>query len=74
MLLIFGNRNGVGLKFKMDSRKDKYNITGLISAEEGYDAIVKKIPKYDAIILNDVAAPLRNDILFLLRKQECCYD
>ena len=63
MLLIFGSRNSVGLKFKMDSRKDKYNITGLISAEEGYDAIVKKIPKYDAVILNDVAAPLRNDIL-----------
>jgi len=63
MLLIFGGRNGVGLKFKMDSRKDKYNITGLICAEEGYDAIVQKIPKYDAVILNDVAAPLRNDIL-----------
>ena len=47
----------------MDSRKDKYNITGLISAEEGYDAIVQKIPQYDAVILNDVAAPLRNDIL-----------
>ena len=63
MLLIFGNKNSIGLKFKMDSRKDKYNITGLISAEEGYDAIVQKIPKYDAIILNDVSAPLRNDIL-----------
>ena len=63
MLLIFGNKNSIGLKFKMDSRKDKYNITGLISADEGYDAIVQKIPKYDAIILNDVAAPLRNDIL-----------
>ena len=63
MLLIFGNRSSVGLKFKMDSRKDKYNITGLISAEEGYDAIIKKIHHYDAIILNDVAAPLRNDIL-----------
>ena len=63
MLLIFGSRNGVGLKFKMDSRKDKYNITGLVSADEGYDAIVQKIPHYDAVILNDVPAPLRNDIL-----------
>lgn len=63
MLLIFGSKNSIGLKFKMDSRKDKYNITGLISADEGYDAIVQKIPKYDAIILNDVAAPLRNDLL-----------
>jgi exopolysaccharide biosynthesis polyprenyl glycosylphosphotransferase len=63
MLLIYGNKNSVGLKFKMDSRKDKYNITGLISAEKGYDAIIQKIPQYDAVILNDVAAPLRNDIL-----------
>lgn len=63
MLLIFGNKNSIALKFKMDSRKDKYNITGLISADEGYDAIVRKIPQYDAVILNDVAAPLRNDIL-----------
>ena len=63
MLLIFGSRNGLGLKFKMDSRKDKYNITGLIAAEKGYDAIVQTIPQYDAVILNDVAAPLRNDIL-----------
>ncbi len=63
MLLVYGSKNGVGLKFKMDSRKDKYNITGLISAEEGYDAIVQKIPNYDAVIFNDVAAPLRNDLL-----------
>lgn len=63
MLLIFGSKNSVGLKLKMDSRKDKYNITGLISTNEGYDAIVKKIPHYDAVILNDVATPLRNDIL-----------
>ena len=63
MLLIFGSRNGLGLKFKLDSRKDKDNVAGLISAEEGYDAIITRIPQYDAVILNDVAAPLRNDIL-----------
>ncbi len=63
MLLIFGGRDSVALKFKMDSRKDKYNITGLISAEKGYDAIVATIPKYDAVIFNDVPTPLRNDLL-----------
>ncbi len=63
MLLIFGSRNGVGLKFKMDARKDKYNVTNLISAEAGYDAIIQEISKYDAVIFNDVAAPLRNDLL-----------
>ena len=63
MLLIYGNKRGVGLKIKMDTRKDKYRISGLISAEEGYDLICREIPKYDAVILNDIPAQLRNDIL-----------
>lgn len=63
MLLIYGNRRGVDLKIKMDSRKDKYNISKLICVEEGLDAILAEIPKYDAVILNDVPAQIRNDIL-----------
>ncbi len=63
MLLIYGNKRGVGLKIKMDSRKDKYHISKLISADEGFEAIKAEIPNYDAVILNDVSAQLRNDIL-----------
>ncbi|MBQ3194459.1 MAG: exopolysaccharide biosynthesis polyprenyl glycosylphosphotransferase [Oscillospiraceae bacterium] len=63
MLLIYGHKRGVGLKIKMDSRKDKYNIRKLISVEEGFDAIIQEIPKHDAVILNDVPAQMRNDIL-----------
>ena len=63
MLLIYGSKRGVGLKIKMDSRKDKYNISKLICAEEGLDKIFKEIPKYDAVILNDIPAQTRNDIL-----------
>ena len=63
MLLVFGHRRGVELKIKMDTRKDKYNISGLISTDEGFDKIIREIPKYDAVILNDVPAPLRNDLL-----------
>ena len=63
MLLVYGNRRGVELKVKMDTRKDKYNISGLISCQEGFDAIIQEIPKYDAVILNDVPSPLRNDLL-----------
>ena len=63
MLLIYGHKRGVELKIKMDSRKDKYNIRKLISTDEGYDAIIREIPKHDAVILNDVPAQLRNDIL-----------
>ena len=63
MLLIYGHKRGVELKIKMDSRKDKYNISKLICVEEGYETIINEIPKYDAVILNDVPAQLRNDIL-----------
>ena len=63
MLLVFGHRRGVDLKIKMDTRKDKYNISGLISTDEGFEKIIQEIPKYDAVILNDVPTPLRNDLL-----------
>ena len=63
MLLVFGHKRGVGLKIKMDSRRDKYNIRKLISVDEGFDAICAEIRKHDAVILNDVPAQMRNDIL-----------
>lgn len=63
MLLIYGHRRGVELKIKMDARKDKYNISGLISSDEGYDKIIQEVPKYDAVVINDVPAQLRNDLL-----------
>ncbi len=63
MLLIYGNKRGVGLKIKMDSRKDKYDIRKILSADVGLTAICEQIPNYDAVILNDVPAQLRNDIL-----------
>lgn len=63
MVMIFGNDNAIDLKFKMDTRSDKYRITKLISADEGFDAICKQISAYDAVIINDVAAGIRNDLL-----------
>ena len=63
MLLIYGNRRGVSLKIKMDSRRDKYNISKLISVEEGFEAFCREMGKYDAVILSDVPAQIRNDIL-----------
>jgi len=74
MLLIFGNERGVGLKIKMDCRQDKYKINSLISADEGLDAICQEALKYDAVVLNDIPAQLRNDILkFCYRKRIRAY-
>lgn len=63
LLLVFGKERGVGLKVKMDARKDIYNVTQMICVDEGYDRIVSEISKHDAVILADVPAQLRNDIL-----------
>ncbi len=63
MLLIYGHKRGVGLKIKMDSRRDKYHISKLIHVDEGLEAICKEVHQYDAVILTDVPAEMRNDIL-----------
>lgn len=63
MLLVFGSESALGLKFKMDSRKEKYRVTGVVSAQAGLDRILEEAAKYDAVILNEVPSALRNDIL-----------
>ena len=47
----------------MSVRNAKYHITEIISVAEGYDAIREKIGKHDSVLLNDVPAQIRNDIL-----------
>lgn len=63
MILVYGTDNAVGIKIKMDSRRDKYSINKLISIEEGFDKVCEEIVKYDAVILNDLPSQIRNDIL-----------
>ena len=63
MVMIYGNEKAVDLKFKMDTRPDKYCITKVMSYEEGYPAIREEIQKHDAVIINDVPAQIRNDIM-----------
>lgn len=63
MLMIFGSDNAVKMKLKMDSQKQKYRVTKLISADEGYEKICELIPQYESVVINDVEAKLRNDLL-----------
>ena len=63
MVMVLGNENALLLKLKMDLRSDKYRIKKLLFEDAGYDAIISQIPDYDAVVLSDVKAQLRNDIL-----------
>ena len=63
MVMILGRDEAVTLKFKMETRPDKYRIVKLISIEEGLESICRQIVDYDAVIINDVPSKIRNDIL-----------
>ncbi len=68
MIMVCGSDCNVALKIKMESRPDKYRIHKIISVDEGLDAIYSAVSKYDSVILNDISAEVRNDIL------KFCYD
>ena len=63
MLMIYGTDDAVTLKFKMDGRKDKYKIDKLICVDSGLERICEEIRRYDCVLINDVPAEIRNDIL-----------
>lgn len=63
MAMILGNDDAVTLKFKMETRPDKYQVGKLIPVEDGFESICQQIMDFDAVIINDVPAQIRNDIL-----------
>ena len=63
MVMIYGSGNALALKLKMDTRRDKYRIVKMIPAEEGYENIFREILNYNAVVINDIPAQMRNDIL-----------
>ena len=63
MVMIYGSRTAAGMKLKMDSRRDKYQVNHMIHVDKGLDYICSQLPLYDAVVLNDVPAQIRNDIV-----------
>ncbi len=63
LAMIYGRDDAVTLKFKMETRPDKYNISKLISIDDGLQSICEQIREFDAVIINDVPSSIRNDVL-----------
>ncbi len=68
MLMIYGNKSAERLAPKLAERPDKYQIAGSLHAETDLDTIRQEMRDYDAVVLNDITARKRNDILKL------CYE
>ena len=63
ILMVYGSEEALELEVKMAVRTDKYRFSEKISAEVGFERICIRIKQHDSVLLNDVPAQLRNDIL-----------
>lgn len=63
LLIIYGSHLATEIVQNMSRMEERYVIAESASVDEGYDILVDKIDKYDSVIICDVPARLRNDIL-----------
>lgn len=63
MLVIYGDRTPDELIRKMNSRKDKYDISGKVHVSEGEKEIYKRMKEYEAVIIWDLPSETRNKYL-----------
>ena len=74
LLLIYGDYNPNNLVRKLKSRKDKYHIAEAISIEQNMDQIEEKILQYQNVLMTDIPAEIRNNILkFCFKHDIRCY-
>ncbi len=63
LAIVYGSPAAAALVMKMSYRVDKYMICESISAEHDFSTITEKIMQYDGVIICDIPAQLRNDLL-----------
>lgn len=63
MVMIYGTDRALELEVKISMRGDKYKITEILSVNRGFEEICTKIKLHSAVLLNDLPANIRNDIL-----------
>ena len=68
LLLIHGDYSLKELVLHVNEKSERYVISEEISVSEGMDRMVERIAAHDAILISDLPAGIRNDIL------KYCYD
>lgn len=63
LILVYGKRSVFNLMEKIKDRSDKYKICETIDIGLGIDLVRAKIELYDGVIIGDLPAGIRNDIL-----------
>ena len=63
LMIVYGSPAAAALVTKMSYRVDKYMICESVSADQPYEAICEKILQYDGVIIHDISARMRNDLV-----------
>lgn len=63
ILLVYGERPAADLVYKVEARRDKYAIYDAVNINEGMEQIKKRILDFQAVIIGDIPAAERNDVL-----------
>ena len=63
MLLVYGGRPPKNLVEKLHSRKDKYQICEMISAQKGTDIVYSRIDRYENVVLCDMPLEIQSSIV-----------
>ena len=74
MLIVYGGNRPERLISKLKLRKDKYTVCETISVESGWDAVVEKMNQYNTVLISDVVAPMRDEIMkYCFNESIICY-
>jgi exopolysaccharide biosynthesis polyprenyl glycosylphosphotransferase len=63
MLFIYGDRVQTELIEKINARGDKFDIKDTMSINEGLDCIYAEAARYESVIIGDIPATQRNDLV-----------
>lgn len=74
LLVVYGHYSPDTLIKKLELRRDKYSIQEIVSIDEDIETIKEKILNYRNVILTDIPAELRNQLLkFCFSQNIRCY-
>ena len=63
MVIVYGSHLAAEIVYKMSQLEERYVISESANVDEGFEDITKKIDKFDSVVICDVPARLRNDVL-----------
>ena len=63
LLIIYGSHLATEIVYKMSQLEERYVITESANVDEGFDELSQRIDKFESVIICDVPARMRNDLL-----------